>query len=128
MSEKIPPEPKNTICIDFDGVLAEYDGWKGEEHFGFPIAGAIDFVRDLVNAGYQVCIWTTRASREGGRRALQGWFTKHGMDETRISRLWFSDVKFPAILYIDDRAYRFDGIFPTLKEIDNLRPWWDKKA
>ncbi|MCS3133707.1 hypothetical protein NXW30_14985 [Phocaeicola vulgatus] len=30
---------KKTICVDFDGVIAQYDGFKGNDIFGDPIDG-----------------------------------------------------------------------------------------
>lgn len=27
---------RKTIAVDFDGVLAEYDGWKGDDQLGSP--------------------------------------------------------------------------------------------
>jgi hypothetical protein len=36
-------KPKH-VCVDFDGVLAEYTGWKGPDHLGAPRAGAKHFL------------------------------------------------------------------------------------
>ncbi len=32
------------VSIDFDGVLSQYDGWKGEKITGVPIVGAKEFI------------------------------------------------------------------------------------
>lgn len=31
---------KKNVCVDLDGVLAQYDRWKGIEHIGDPHARA----------------------------------------------------------------------------------------
>ena len=32
------------VCVDFDGVIAKYDGYRGDEHYGEPIKGAKEFL------------------------------------------------------------------------------------
>lgn len=49
-----------TVCFDFDGVLAEYDGWKGHGIIGKPIKEMIDLVGRLHNAGHTLVLCTTR--------------------------------------------------------------------
>lgn len=52
---------KRSVCVDLDGVLASYDGWKGVDHFGPPIKGAVEFTKNL-SQEWRVVIFTTRAS------------------------------------------------------------------
>ena len=52
---------KLNVCVDLDGVLASYDGWKGVEHIGVPIAGAVNFTKVLAE-DWRVVIFTTRSS------------------------------------------------------------------
>lgn len=52
---------KRSICIDLDGVLASYDGWKGVEEIGDPIEGAVVFTQKLAEE-WRVVIFTTRSS------------------------------------------------------------------
>jgi len=49
-----------TICFDFDGVIANYDGWKGLDVFGKPNWEAVEAMQILKAAGYHIIIWTTR--------------------------------------------------------------------
>ena len=37
---------KKTICVDFDGVLNEYDGYE-EGDFGEPLTGSKEFIKEL---------------------------------------------------------------------------------
>jgi len=50
-----------TICFDFDGVIAHYDGWKGVDVFGKPNWDVIDAMKQLkASLNYSIIIWTTR--------------------------------------------------------------------
>jgi hypothetical protein len=50
-----------TVALDFDGVLAEYDGWRGVDHMGKPLPGAREFVQRLKDAGFCVIVHSCRA-------------------------------------------------------------------
>ena len=50
---------KPTICCDLDGVLAQYDGWRGIDDIGEPIQGAVEFTKQLAEFAH-VVIYTTR--------------------------------------------------------------------
>ena len=55
--------------------------------------------------------------------ALKAWFRKYGIYEYIDS---VSPTKPPAIVYIDDRAIRFDGNADgLLEQIKSFRPWWE---
>ena len=46
---------------------------------------------------------------------------------TIVKALRITNIKPPALCYIDDRAFRFDGRFPTVKQVEVLGvPWWQK--
>ena len=55
---------KRTVCVDFDGCLAEYDGWKGATVLGEPLPGAKEFMEMLHGMGIEVVIYTCRAKDE----------------------------------------------------------------
>jgi hypothetical protein len=109
-----------TIAIDLDGVLAQYDGWKGPDHYGEPMPGAVDFLRALITADMQPILHTTR---EGP--GLNEWLHQHIPPEV-LMHLIVTKIKQPAWLYIDDRCFLFKGTFPTIGEIENFRPHWQK--
>ena len=54
---------RKTVAVDLDGVLAQYDGWKGVDHIGQPIAGARDFLQAL-HEHFDILIYTTRCCEE----------------------------------------------------------------
>ena len=49
-----------TICIDFDGVIASYQGWEGADKFGDPVPGVQSALKVLRQEGYRIIIFTTR--------------------------------------------------------------------
>ena len=63
--------------------------------------------------------------------AIRAWLKKHAgtiwyesMGMNGIEGVRLSYKKLPAIVYIDDRAYRFDGVtFPSNKQLRAMLPW-----
>jgi len=110
-----------TIAVDFDGVLHSYTSeWSGAEHCPDPpVEGAIDWL-NTISSKFDVVIHTTRGDQPGGNEAVVAWLRQHGYvgpEPLVTSR------KVPALIYIDDRAWRFEGTFPTANEIHRARPW-----
>ncbi len=109
MSHKLTS--RKTIAVDLDGTLAEYDGWKGIDHIGHPIAGAQGFVRRLLEFA-DVEVYTTRTALLPDRPAGE---TVESL-ALRVTR-WLRENHFPAEVrvyagagkplvaaFIDDRA------------------------
>src|SRR5690606_30096034 len=75
-----PPTTKRpSVCIDLDGVLARFDGWRGYEHFGVPLPGAIEFTQSL-HAFADIVFLTSRCSGENGGKweaLVRAWLDKH---------------------------------------------------
>lgn len=107
---------KKTVCIDLNGVLDQYTGWKGEGHMDPPRPGAERFLAELAE-DYRVVILTTQPAER-----VWEWLREYGLDQ------YVSDVtnrKPPALVYVDDRAVCFRGDFEeTLREIRSFRPHW----
>jgi hypothetical protein len=52
-----------SLVFDVDGVIFQYDGWHGIDHYGEPIQEMIDCINRLYDSGkYQICIWSTRTN------------------------------------------------------------------
>ena len=85
-----------TVCVDLDGVLAQYDGWKGHEHIGEPISGAVRFTRALGDFCH-VTIHTSRSELH----FVETWLKKHAF---HFSSIWQAPGKPMAVAYVDDRA------------------------
>lgn len=58
-----PGATRKTVCVDLDGVLATYDGWKGFDHYGTPRPGAREFMAELKRVA-KVTVFTTRAKAD----------------------------------------------------------------
>lgn len=117
-----------TIAVDFDGVLHSYSSpWVDQYTIPDPPnPGAIDFLREL-SQHYRVVIFTTRAIDVLAVAHLGKWLIKHGLESDIVNKIEASNRKGDASLYIDDRAFRFEGRFPSMGEIEALAdPWWKK--
>lgn len=113
-----------TLAVDFDGVLHNYDGrWKGHSSIeGEPVDGAIAWLRGMLDE-FDVVIHTTRGATVLGQNAVLSWLERAGLELELYPTLHVTDEKPPALAYLDDRALRFQGVFPTAQEIHNARPW-----
>lgn len=104
------------ICIDFDGVLATYSGWQGEDHYGNPIKGAKEFLQCIQKANIDFIVLTTRNISR-----VAEWFKKHDLPKPKD----VTNTKIPAPVYIDDGALTFNGDFgKLLKDLKNFKPYW----
>lgn len=95
----------NIICLDFDGVVNDYQGWRDE---GFdvildePKPGAVEGIKALRAMGYRVVIHSARTGYEGGIRCIKFWLEKHGIVVDDVA-----EHKPVALIYVDDRGMRF---------------------
>ncbi len=110
---KILKTKKLRICLDLDGVLAEYHGWEGPDHIGPPIPGALKFARSLAKLA-DIVIFTGRCSEEPGDRdvvqsispgqmrvKVVDWLEKHGFP---FADVYIGQGKPRVAAFIDDRA------------------------
>lgn len=104
------------IAIDLDGTLARYDGWKGLDHIGDPLPGAVQMVNALVeeepNAAWQdeVIVFTTRMNTKINPGTIDklgehisNWLEHWGFSDK--VRVYAGPGKPLADMYVDDRAF-----------------------
>lgn len=112
-----------TIAVDFDGVIHSYmSDWVSAEVIPDPpVDGVIDWLNRMA-VKFTIVVFTTRGATVEGRDAVMDYLHLHGFrDDVEVE---VTDQKPPALVYIDDRAYRFTGAnFPTVEEVHRLRPW-----
>lgn len=114
---------RRTVCVDFDGVIHRYiSPWTEayEIHDG-PVDGAIEWLLDT-SKHYTVVIHTTRARSVRARLAIREWLAKHGLGRLAHT-IDITNEKVPAMIYIDDRGWRFEGTFPSVAQIKQAYPW-----
>ncbi len=113
-----------TLCVDFDGVLHSYSsGWRGATVIPDPpVPGAIEWLAEAAER-FHVIIFSSRNRESGGADAMRTWLRDHGTPPDVLGRLTFPRAKPPAHVYLDDRAWRFDGEFPELDDLDAFEPW-----
>lgn len=107
----------DVICIDWNGVLDTYQGYQNGRIY--PLRdGAKAFLTVLVEKGYRIVILTA-----ANVDVVHQWTIDVGINHL-ISEI--TNIKVPAILYIDDRAITFRGDFyATLMEILTFKVFWD---
>ena len=136
----IVDEQKNTVVVDFDGVIAEYDHWRGADVFGKPVPYGEFALQEFMSWGWRVVIYTTREVTT----ALLSYFKDnhivyHGINDCRHNPPGCSNKPI-ATVYLDDRSWndvgrrwcwkrvmrRMRKLYqprPKTSEIDNAADW-----
>lgn len=119
------------LCVDFDGVIHSYtSGWQGAEVVSDPpVEGAFEFLARAA-AHFDVQIYSSRTSQEGGLWAMTRWFKRHQWPPGRagaLEGLTFPRDKPAAFLSIDDRCVLFEGEWFDPEQLRKFEPWNKKK-
>lgn len=100
----------NTICIDFDGVLADLT--SRIEDFGSPMLGGAAATKKLKDLGYRIIIHTARPNNSDHKELLEKYLRHNNILFDDINNdpqsPWECDKPL-ADMYIDDRAVHFKG-------------------
>jgi hypothetical protein len=108
---------RRTIAVDFDGVIAEYDGWKGFGVLGDPRKDVLHALRTLRAEGWKIIINSTRGEAE-----LTAYLAHHEIHVDEIncnSDYKTSGHKPVADIYWDDRAVCYSG--DATKDLEIIR-------
>jgi trehalose-6-phosphatase len=102
---------KNTIAIDFDGVIHRYSlGWQGMDNaYDPPMDGAAEALRSLAETGHRIVVFSSRDTT-----VIQNWLKKYALEQYVAE---VTNTKIPARVYIDDRAYRFVDWKHTMEDL-----------
>lgn len=115
-------EREQSIAVDFDGVVAEYDGWKGATVLGSPRKDVVHVLHTLRSEGWKIIIHTTRSASE-----ICEYLAVHDIPHDEInqnSSYQNTGPKPVATIYWDDRALRYSGdAFADLKQIRSYKTW-----
>jgi hydroxymethylpyrimidine pyrophosphatase-like HAD family hydrolase len=111
-----------TIAVDFDGVIADHDEWKGSQFFGSPRRDVIEALHELRSEGWKIVIYSTRSTAEISPYLIQNEIPFDEINQN--SSVHTSGVKPVATVYWDDRAYRYSGdARKDLEAIRQFRTW-----
>lgn len=118
-----------TIALDFDGVLHSYtSGWQGATVIPDPpTEGAVEFVERLLEDGWEVVVCSTRAETPTGRACIVMWLQENGFPVEDGGIREVCHGKPPALVYLDDRALRFDGVWPEPAALEVASRPWNKR-
>ena len=72
------------LAVDLDGTLAVYNGWSGEDHIGDLVLPVAEKIKQRVNDGWKVAIFTARVSGPDeeavhAEQVIWQWIGKHKM-------------------------------------------------
>lgn len=128
-----------TIAVDFDGVLHSYTTPWSAPHIipDPPVPGALHWLT-VMSLRFDIVIFTARGRTWRGRRAIRRWLYEH----TKLGNMGRAEwedqhplgglkivSKPTALVYIDDRAWRFVGTnFPSPNEVHRALPWMKRAA
>lgn len=112
-------EKLKNIAVDFDGVLHSYHkGWENGKIYGHLIKDSEFALRTLTNEGFKVYIFTSRIwnrdDREREKKRIVNWLAENGIYKGEHFHE-ITDVKIPAVAYIDDRGIRFTNWSDVIK-------------
>lgn len=89
------------IAVDFDGTIAQYSGWQGEDVCGEPYEKTEDFLQRL-SMHYHITIFSARASTEKGKQAIIDWLNKYNFTEYVVAVT--HEKLYSFVAFVDDRA------------------------
>ena len=118
-------DPKR-VLVDFDKTIHAYSHGLGDgTAYDKPIDGARESLQQLMNEGYEVCIFTARVCRENRKsdqewkeqiRMVKDWLEKYDIPYHRLT-----SKKLAATAIIDDRAIHFTGDWSkALQELKSI--------
>jgi len=112
------------IAIDFDGVIHnDYLGYNDGTIYGKPIEGSIESIKRL-SENYILKIYSCKSNpnrplvdEKTGTDLIWEWLEKHGIKEKISDVVW---GKPNAVIYIDDKGYRFQNWNDTIEQLNKL--------
>lgn len=119
---------RQTLCIDFDGVIHDYKrGWRDGEIYGDVTAGFWDWALEMQKY-FELTIYSSRSKTPGGRLAIRRWLREQWHKAGRDGappEFTYAHRKPPAWLTIDDRCITFTGDWTVLsrEKLQSFRPW-----
>lgn len=96
---------RDVYAVDLDGTLAYDESHVGGDHIGAPVPPMLEQVKDWLDQGIEVWIFTARLSgsedKASTTRAIQDWCEQHGLPRLKVTNRKSDRIQ----AYFDDRAY-----------------------
>ncbi|MFA6415076.1 MAG: hypothetical protein WC217_02970 [Candidatus Paceibacterota bacterium] len=116
------------IAFDFDGVLAQYNGFVAKDDVQEPNSEVVMAINLLKEKGCKILLHSTR-----GDEFLKTYCERFSIPVDYINRQPHKEGENPgkpiAFVYVDDRAicYKGQSAEDLTSEILNFEPYWKKK-
>lgn len=106
---------KGWYGFDLDGTLAKYDGWKGIDSIGAPVAPMVKLIRQMHDEGKVVKIMTARvAPKENPETKPNPYRTGNWCVQEPDVQTWALKGEWTPLEFIQEWCYRFLGFVPEV--------------
>ncbi len=121
---KFLEKSNKVIAIDFDGVIHNDNlGFNDGTIYGKPIKGSLESIKKL-SENHTLKIYSCKSNPKRplindktGTELIWEWLENHGVKEYIDDVVW---GKPNAVIYIDDKGYRFENWNDTLNTLNKL--------
>lgn len=126
MIEEKPKKKISPYAFDFDGVIAQYSGFKGIHTTGEPNPEVVKAIRQLKAEGHKIIIFSTR-----GEALLRKYCSDHDIPVDYFNRNPELEGENPgkpiSHVYIDDRSICYNGqtAEELVNQIKNFKTYWE---
>ena len=121
---KFIKESEKIIALDFDGVIHNDSfGYHDGTIYGKPLDGSVESIKEL-SKKYTLIIYSCKSNPnrplvngKSGTELIWQWLEKFGINENISDVVW---GKPNALIYIDDKGFKFENWNDTIQTIKNL--------
>jgi len=123
-NQKVVKDQSKNLGVDFDGVIHNDNlGFHDGTIYGKPIEGSLESIK-LLSKFFNIIIFTAKAKKDRplingktGAELVEEWLLKHDLLKY-VSHITAEKPR--ALLYVDDKGYRFENWKDTIKFIKSI--------
>ena len=106
---------KGWYGFDLDGTLAKYDGWKGIDSIGAPVAPMVKLIRQMHDEGKVVKIMTARVAPKAKPETKPNPYrTGNWCIQEPDVQTWALEAEWTPLEFIQEWCYRVLGFVPEI--------------